>query len=75
MFTIQRCSPTRGEICSCTHVLEMQCTHIKQMLPLLRDSSGGRAIFHDMFFFLYLMIHFLFCVYMCTVQCHVFLID
>ena len=30
-FTIQRCSPKRGEICSCTHdiVPAIQCTHIK----------------------------------------------
>ena len=52
MFTIQRCSPKRGDICSCTHdvVPAIQCTHIKTVPSLLvRDSSGGRAIFHDSF--------------------------
>ena len=29
MFTIQGCSPKRGEICSCTHVPEIRYTHIK----------------------------------------------
>ena len=31
IFTIQRCSPKRGDICSCTHdaVPAIQCTHIK----------------------------------------------
>ena len=29
MSTMQGCSPKRGEICSCTHVPEIQCTHIK----------------------------------------------
>ena len=54
MFTIQRCSPKRGEICSCTHVPAL---HYIKMVPslLVRDSSGGRAIFHDSFF-LYFMI-------------------
>ena len=28
MFTIWGCSPKRGEICSCTHVPEIQCTHV-----------------------------------------------
>ena len=49
MFTIQRCSPKRGYICSCIHVPEIQCTHTKTVLFLLWDSSGGRAILHDSF--------------------------
>ncbi len=58
VFTIQRCSPKRGEIFSCTHVPAIQCTHIKAVPSLLvRDSSGGRAISHDSFSsFLYFMI-------------------
>ena len=28
MFTIWGCSPKRSEICSCTHVPEIQCTHV-----------------------------------------------
>ena len=28
MFTIRGCSPKRGDICSCTHVPEIQCTHV-----------------------------------------------
>ena len=26
-FNIRGCSPKRGEICLCTHVPEIQCTH------------------------------------------------
>ena len=64
----------RGEICSCIHVSAIHCTHIKTVPSLLvRDSSGGRAIFHDSFsFFLYVMIFWIF-FYWCTV--HVSLID
>ena len=29
MFTIQRCSPKRDEICSCTHMPAIHCTQIK----------------------------------------------
>ena len=29
------CSPKRGEICSCRHVPELQCTDIKTVLSLL----------------------------------------
>ena len=47
---VQSCSPKRVEICSCAHVHEIQCTHIKIVSLLLRDSSSGRAIFHYMFF-------------------------
>ena len=50
VFTIQRCSSKRGDICSCIPVPEIQCTHIKTVSFLLWDSSGGRAIFHDSFF-------------------------
>ena len=58
MFTVERCSPKRGEICSCTHVPAIQCTHIKMVPSLLvRDSSGGRAIFHE-FFFLFILYDF-----------------
>ena len=30
-LTIQRCSPKRGEICSCTHLHELQCTHVVKL--------------------------------------------
>ena len=33
MFTIRGCSPKRGEICSCTHVPEIQCTHVCILKP------------------------------------------
>ena len=45
-------------------------THIKTVSPLLRYSSGGRAIFNYMFFLFIFYDSFL---YRCTV--HVFLID
>ena len=38
MFTIQGCSPKRGEICSCTHVPEIQCT----VVPALGDPRRER---------------------------------
>ena len=67
MFTIQRCSPKRGDICSCTQdvVPAIQCTHIKTVPSLLvRDSSGGRAIFHDSFFFLFIIYFMIFCIFL-----------
>ena len=36
-----------------THMPELKCTDIKTASSLLRDSSGGRAIFQKLFFFLY----------------------
>ena len=39
MFTIQGCSLKRGEIlCSCTHVPEIQYTHIKTDYPGIQIS-------------------------------------
>ena len=59
MFTIRGCSPKRGEICSCTHVPELQCTDIKTVLSLLKGLIRWQGhfpqvsfIFYDLFFML-----------------------
>ena len=43
-----------------THVPELQCTDIKTVSSLLRDSSDGRSIFHEFFCSYYFMILFVF---------------
>ena len=60
MFTIQGCSPKRGEICLCTHVPEIQCTHIKIISFLLKGTRQVAEPFSTrVFFFLYFMIFFI----------------
>ena len=54
MFTIQGCSPKRGEICSCTHVPEIQCTHIKIISFMLKGSCQVAKPFSTRFFFLFI---------------------
>ena len=54
MFTIRGCSPTRGEICSCTHVPEIQCIHIKTVLSLLKGTHQAAEPFSTSFFSFYI---------------------
>ena len=55
MFTIQGCSPKRGEICSCTHVPEIQCTHIKIISFLLKRTRQVAEPFSTRVFSFYIL--------------------
>ena len=58
MFTIRGCSPKRGEIYSCTHVPELQCTHIKTVSSLLIKRTHQVTEPFSTSFLLYFVIFF-----------------
>ena len=51
MFTIRGCSPKRGEICSCRHVPELECTDNKTVWQGHFPQVFFLFIFYDFFYF------------------------